>query len=225
MTRHRPWALVVVPLLLTGCGASSTATASPPPPSAAVAPSPAPLSGNSGIPAAPGPASAQPKLAAGAVPPLAAAAPVRLEIPAIKVSSNLLGLGLNPDNTLEVPPLSKDSQAGWYRGSPTPGQLGPSVILGHVDSAEYGPAIFSKLHTLRPGDTLTVTRADHTAATFKVNRVASYPKNHFPTLEVYGNTSDAELRLITCGGTFDSAAGSYLDNIVVYASLLSSSTV
>ncbi len=226
--------IVAMALLLVLAGAvavvvalSAQVHAPQPPPSAAVAPPSAQaLSGNAGLPAAPGPASAaQPKLADGTVPPSAAATPVHLKIPAIKISADLLGLGLNPDNTLQVPPLSKNSQAGWYRGSPTPGQLGPSVILGHADSAKYGPGIFFKLGALRPGDTVTVTRADHTAATFKVDRVVSYPKNHFPTLEVYGNTGDAELRLITCGGTFDSATGNYLNNIVVYASLLSSSTV
>jgi sortase (surface protein transpeptidase) len=124
---------------------------------------------------------------------------------------------------VEVPPLGADSRAGWYRYSPSPGQLGPAVILGHVDSTEYGPGVFFRLGDLRPGDTLTVARTDRIAATFRVDRVVSYPKNQFPTLEVYGNTSDAELRLITCGGAYDSSARSYLDNIVVYASLVSSS--
>lgn len=155
-------------------------------------------------------------------PVLSDSTPVRLDIPSIGVGSDLLQLGLKADHTVEVPPLSRDSRAGWYRNSPAPGQLGPSVILGHVDSAAYGPGVFFKLGALRPGSTVSVTRADHTVAVFRVERVVSYPKNHFPTLDVYGNTDHAALRLITCGGKFDFSARSYLDNIVAYASLISS---
>ena len=158
-------------------------------------------------------------------PLLPASAPTHIDVPSIGVSSDLLTLGLNADRTVQVPPLSKDSKAGWYRGSPTPGQLGPSLILGHVDSAEYGPGVFFQLGALKPGQTVTVTRADRTAAVFRVDRVASFPKDHFPTLEVYGNTQNAQLRLITCGGKFDFSARSYESNIVVFASLVSSHRV
>jgi sortase (surface protein transpeptidase) len=153
---------------------------------------------------------------------LARATPVSIWIPDINVRSDLLQLGLNPDHTVQVPPLSRDSRAGWYRYSPTPGQLGPSVILGHVDSAEYGPGIFFRLGALRQGNLVDVSRSDHTVAVFRIERVVSYPKDHFPTLEVYGNTDHAGLRLITCGGKFDFSTRSYQSNIVAYASLISS---
>jgi hypothetical protein len=155
-------------------------------------------------------------------PVLARSVPLSIAIPDIGVSSDLLQLGLNPDHTVQVPPLSRDSRAGWYRYSPTPGQLGPSVILGHVDSAEYGPGIFFKLGALRPGNLVDVTRSDHTVGVFRIERVVSYPKDHFPTLEVYGNTDHAALRLITCGGKFDFGTHNYQSNIVAYASLVSS---
>ena len=129
-------------------------------------------------------------------------------------------LGLNADRTVQVPPLGRDSRAGWYRYSPMPGQLGPAVLLGHVDSAQYGPGVFFKLGALRPGDTVNVTRADHTIAVFRVDRVVSYSKDHFPTLEVYGNTDHAALRLITCGGRFNLSSHGYESNIVAYASLV-----
>lgn len=146
--------------------------------------------------------------------------PLTLDVSAIGVHSRLLELGLNADGTVEVPPLGPVSEAGWYRYSPTPGQLGPAIILGHVDSAEYGPGVFLRLRMLRPGDLIRITRADRRVATFRVDRVAEYPKAHFPTAEVYGDTDRSALRLITCGGVFDPSAGSYLDNTVVYASLL-----
>jgi sortase (surface protein transpeptidase) len=149
------------------------------------------------------------------------AAPERLSIPAIGVDAGLLQLGLNADGTVQVPPLDADSKPGWYRGSPTPGQLGPALLLGHIDSARYGPGVFFKLGALRRGDTITVTRADHKAAVFRVDAVAEYRKDHFPTLTVYGNTDHAALRLITCGGKFDFSARSYEDNIVAFASLIS----
>jgi sortase (surface protein transpeptidase) len=230
--RPRRIAVIVAALLvLAGAAAIVVALTSqqhaPQPPAAAARSTSAPSA--AGIPGAPPPSAAgttkAPVTPAPAVAPLPAADPVHLEIPALKVSSDLLTLGLNPDGTLEVPPLAKDSRAGWYRGSPAPGALGPAVLLGHVDSAEYGPGIFFRLGALRPGDTVTVTRADSMAATFRVDRVASYPKARFPTLEVYGNTDDSQLRLITCGGDFDAAARSYLNNIVVYASLVSTTRV
>jgi sortase (surface protein transpeptidase) len=155
-------------------------------------------------------------------PVLKASIPTRLDIPSIGVRSDLMQLGLNPDHTVQVPPLGRDSRAGWYKGSPTPGQLGPAVLLGHVDSSQFGPGVFFKLGALRPGDMLTVTRADHTAAVFRIDRVVSYAKDHFPTLEVYGNTDHSALRLITCGGTFNISSHSYESNIVAYASLVSS---
>ncbi|HEY7046404.1 MAG TPA: class F sortase [Jatrophihabitantaceae bacterium] len=151
---------------------------------------------------------------------LSASMPTRLDIAAIGVHSPLLQLGVNPDGTVQVPPLAKDSRAGWYRYSPTPGQLGPAVILGHVDSAKYGPGVFYRLHDLRPGDIVDVTRADSSRARFRVARVAEYPKARFPTDEVYGNVDHAALRLITCGGDFDRSSGNYLDNVVVFADLV-----
>lgn len=153
---------------------------------------------------------------------LPASMPTHLDIPSIGVSSPLMELGLNADHTVQVPPLGRDSRAGWYRYSPSPGQVGPAVLLGHVDSAQYGPGVFFELGALRPGQLVSVTRADHTVAVFRVDRVVSYSKNAFPTLEVYGNTDHAALRLITCGGRFDLTSHSYENNIVVYASLVSS---
>jgi len=147
-----------------------------------------------------------------------ASTPTQVSIPAIDVDSTLMELGLNADGTVEVPSLAPTAPAGWYRGSPTPGELGPSVILGHV-TGSAGPAIFYRLGDMRPGDQVSVTRDDGSIATFTVDAVEQYPKAEFPTQKVYGNTDDAALRLITCGGVFVSAAVPHLDNIVVYATL------
>ena len=148
--------------------------------------------------------------------------PVHLSIPAIGVESNLKQIGLTAGGEIQTPPLDKDSHAYWLDVSPTPGQVGPATIIGHVDSAAYGPAVFFRLGDLRQRDTISVTRADGTVAVFEVEKVASYLKKDFPTLAVYGNTDHAALRLITCGGDFDSADHNYLSNIVVYAALVSS---
>ena len=154
---------------------------------------------------------------------LQSSAPVSLSIPAIGVTSPLLTLGLNPDGTVEVPSLDDpDSKAGWYKGSPTPGAIGPAIVLGHIDSKKYGPGVFFKIGSLAPGQEVDVTRQDGTVAVFTIDGVRSYPKDQFPTKDVYGNIDHAGLRLITCGGTFDPNKGSYESNIVVYASLKSS---
>ncbi|QGN59065.1 class F sortase [Nostocoides sp. HKS02] len=212
--------LALVGAAFLGIGIHAQEHAPQPPASAAIPYSTTATHSTSPTPSAatPGPRSA------GAVtgPVLNASIPTRLDIPAIGVSSTLIELGLNPDHSVQVPPQGRDSRAGWYRYSPTPGALGPAVLLGHVDSVQYGPGVFFKLGALRPGTLLTVTRADHTAAVFRVDRVVSYPKDRFPTLEVYGNTDHAALRLITCGGAFNLSSHSYENNIVAYASLVSS---
>ncbi|WP_346623662.1 class F sortase [Blastococcus montanus] len=150
----------------------------------------------------------------------AAAAPVAVTIPAIDVSSDLMRLGLNDDGTVEVPPLEPDDRAGWYELGPAPGDIGPATILGHVDSAEHGPGIFFDLGALQLGDEIEVARADGSVAVFAVDRVERHPKDEFPTIAVYGNTDDAQLRLITCGGDFDSAVRSYEDNVIAFATLV-----
>jgi len=155
-------------------------------------------------------------------PILARSIPTRLTIPTIGVNSNLKHIGLTQDGRIRTPPLVRDSHAYWLDVSPTPGQLGPATIIGHVDSAAYGPGVFFDLGKLRQRDTIEVTRADGTVAVFEVTHVNEYTKAGFPTDAVYGNTDDAALRLITCGGTFNSSEHSYESNIVVYATLVSS---
>lgn len=154
---------------------------------------------------------------------LAASPPVAIAVPAIGVNSPLQQLGLNPDGTLQVPqPGPLYNQAAWYKYSPTPGQPGPAIIEGHIDSAADGPSVFYRLGALKPGEQIDVTLADRTVAVFTVTGVRQYPKASFPTATVYGNTDFAALRLLTCGGTFDRSSHSYLANTVVFASLTSS---
>jgi sortase (surface protein transpeptidase) len=150
--------------------------------------------------------------------PQPVAAPVSLTIPLIGVQSNLITLGLQSDGQLQVP--STTSVAGWYTGSPRPGSVGSSIIVGHIDNTS-GPGVFYRLNTLTKGDKIYVKRADGTLAEFSVTSVQSYLKDHFPTEDVYGPVPDAELRLITCGGTFDPATHHYLSDIVVYAAEVS----
>jgi sortase (surface protein transpeptidase) len=148
--------------------------------------------------------------------------PVSLAIPAIGVQTSLLHLGLTPQSSLEVPAPGPDyDKAGWYRNSPTPGALGPAVLVGHIDSKSNGPSVFFKLGSLRPNDKVQITREDKTVAVFIVNEVRRFEKKQFPTWLVYGDTDHAALRIITCGGPFDRDSGSYRDNIIVLASLSS----
>ncbi|MGI8949014.1 MAG: class F sortase [Ornithinimicrobium sp.] len=147
-------------------------------------------------------------------------APVSIDIPSIDVTSQLHPLGLNDDGTLQVPTGELYDQAAWYDGSPTPGELGPSVIEGHVTSQGSTPSIFFDLGELGRGDTVDVTREDGSVATFKVYATDSFPKDDFPKVAVYGNTEVPELRLITCGGDYDADARAHVDNIVVFAKLV-----
>ena len=206
-------ALVTGVLVVSGVavlGVALTRRDSPPPPVAAAS--------TSSTPTTQPPTNTAP--AAGLV--LPASRPVSITIPAIDVKASVMRLGRAADNTLEVPPPGRHyDDAGWYRYSPTPGELGPSVIVGHVDSAKNGPSVFWRLGTLRKNDRVKVTRTDGSVATFEVDEVRLFRKKAFPTKLVYGNTDHAALRLITCGGPFD-GAGHYRDNVVVLASLIAS---
>lgn len=167
----------------------------------------------------------EPELGAAAI-----ADPTAVTIPAIDAHSTLIPLGLD-NGALAVPPVDQPMQASWYAGADPagdgdefqPGENGPAIIAGHVDGIIDGrkgqPGIFHRLHQLTPGSEILVDRADGSVARFLVERVQRYPKNAFPTDEVYGPTARPELRLITCGGAFDRSAGHYTDNVIAWAVL------
>jgi sortase (surface protein transpeptidase) len=142
--------------------------------------------------------------------------PVRIVIPAIGVSAPVIPLGLNGDKTLELP--QNFSHTGWWTGGPEPGERGPAVIVGHVDSRR-GPAVFHRLRALRPGDRITVVLKDRSRVRFVVRSMKAFPKDRFPTKLVYGKTKQPTLRLVTCDGRFDRSSGHYVDNYIVFATI------
>lgn len=145
--------------------------------------------------------------------PVPEAPPIGLRIPAIDVDARVTRLGLNRDQTVEVP--SNPADTGWYRLGPPPGQPGSAVILGHVDSVQ-GPAVFYRLRYLRPGDRVIVDAADGSTSTFRVIRLATYPNENFPAQKVYAAPGRRRvLNLVTCGGKYDPESG-YQANVVVY---------
>lgn len=210
-------------LLLAGCGSADAPASTPAPSSASVTGSAGPASAAPGS-AAPSSAPAT-EPAAPAAPPtaqpavLAASAPVTLEIPSISVRTDLLTLGLRENKSLEVPPDGPGAPASWYDRSPTPGERGPAVMLGHVNATDGGKGVFADLRSLTSGDRMNVIREDGTTAVFEFQRGEAYQKDEFPTLTVYGNTPGSELRLITCDG-YNPETGAFDDNYVVYATLV-----
>jgi Sortase domain len=222
------WWLVALALLVPGCGAGSQGAVARPDPGAAAAPDPRRTLTGEPVTISPSPAaspSPSPETAHGGghhhegverVELPDGVEPARVRIPAIGVDADVVPLGLLPDQTMEIP--SDFAQAGWFTGAPRPGRLGAAIIAGHVDSRS-GPAVFYRLDELRPGNRIEVAGPDGATVAFTVERVEQYPKDAFPSAEVYGYTPDATLRLITCGGDFDPAGRHYLDNVVVYATL------
>jgi sortase (surface protein transpeptidase) len=144
--------------------------------------------------------------------------PTSVKIPKIGAESSLLAVAVKTDGSISVPSVHTPMQAAWYKLSPVPGDVGPAIVLGHVDG-DKKPGIFYKLKDLAPGDEVDVDRSDGKKVKFVVDRVTQVPKDTFPRDAVYGNSDKPELRLITCGGVFDHAEHSYKDNIVVYAKL------
>jgi sortase (surface protein transpeptidase) len=146
--------------------------------------------------------------------------PTKIAIPKIQVNAKIIAVGLNEDGTIQVPPLKQAQLAGWYRMGVSPGEVGNAVVVGHVDSAAMGPAVFFKLGLLKRGDEVQVSRKDGKVVRFRVDAVKSYPKTKFPSELVYGSADTARLQVVTCGGKFDRKKRSYPDNIVVSATRL-----
>lgn len=159
--------------------------------------------------------------AAGPARALKRSEPVALRIPAIGVDTPVMRLGLASDGSVQVPPVVAHDRAGWYRHSPTPGQTGPSVILGHVTVGAYGDGVFRRLARLRRDDRIEVRLENGRSAVFAVTSVRTVAKAEFPSDAVYGDVDRPELRLITCGGP--RTEDGYADNVIVFAALGSAS--
>jgi len=156
-------------------------------------------------------------------PALSPSRPVRVAIPSIGVRAPVNPVGLATDGSIATPPLRKLNEAGWYSGGPAPGQDGPAIIVGHVDSTNK-PAVFAKLATVRPGALIEVTRRDRRVAVFRVDTVEQFNKGRLPVQRVYADFSRPAIRLITCGGRWMGGETGYADNVIVFASLVTTRT-
>ncbi|MFE5504230.1 class F sortase [Amycolatopsis japonica] len=185
-------AALVLSLALTGCGTDGPAA-----------------------PAAAAPSESAPPV----VKPYNGTRPTNVKIPKIGAESSLVTVAVGKDGKMSVPSAKNPMQAAWYRLSPVPGDVGPSILLGHVDGNKQ-PGIFYKLKDVNPGDEVLVERSDGKNLKFVVEKKDQVPKDQFPEEAVYGNTDKPQLRLITCGGVFDKEEHSYKDNIIVYANLV-----
>ncbi|SDJ38280.1 Sortase family protein [Actinokineospora alba] len=188
-------AALAAALLLTGCGSEPAAAP--------------PTSTSTSVSASVPPASAAPD---------GRPKPTHVRIPKIKAESTLVEAGLNKARNIEVPPVDQPMQAAWYKFSQVPGDPGPAIVLGHVDGNKQ-PGIFNRLNELTVGDEILIDRKDGKTLRFLTTRKEQVPKDQFPQDAVYGDSTEPELRLITCGGAFDKAAHSYQDNIIIYANL------
>ncbi|MBM6398780.1 class F sortase [Phycicoccus sonneratiae] len=221
-------AAVLAGLSVAGWAAAHPEPARLPPPAAARTPSatPTPSDSLAPLPSAPdvpdsevvhdaGPNDASIPVPVTGVQAPAGDRPVELRIPAIGVRTRLVDLGIAKDGTMQVP--SDFGVAGWLTAAPAPGQRGPAVIAGHVDS-HRGPAVFYRLRELVAGDEVQVVQRDGDVVTFTVRSSLHFAKDRFPTDRVYGPAPGPVLRLITCSGEIDPVSGHYVDNTVVFAS-------
>ncbi|MEC3981085.1 class F sortase [Amycolatopsis sp. H20-H5] len=185
-------AALLLSLVLTGCGSSGDS------------PAPAAAPGQTSVPV---------------TKPFAGLKPLSVSIPKIGAESSLITVALDIHGKIATPSVKKPMQAAWYRLGPVPGDVGPAIVLGHVDGNKQ-PGIFYKLKDVNPGDEVFIDRSDGKKLKFVVDHKDQVPKDQFPQDAVFGNTDKPQLRLITCGGAFDHEEHSYKDNIVVYANLV-----
>ncbi|WP_245727717.1 class F sortase [Streptomyces vietnamensis] len=211
------WTLVLAVLLLVlRPGMSDQDTEAPARPAAAAE------SGRASTPvpsSLPGSARhAPPSAVPAAGPSMPRSAPTRLRIPRIGVDAPFTDLKIGPSGALEPPPADDTNLVGWQASGISPGEVGTSIIAGHLDTAT-APAVFARLDELKAGDTFEVSRADGTTATFLIDSVEQFDKDDFPDRRVYEDTPDALVRLITCAGPYDRKAKDYTENLVVFAHL------
>ncbi|HEX7746931.1 MAG TPA: class F sortase [Micromonosporaceae bacterium] len=157
--------------------------------------------------------------AARATPPARPSQPVRITIESIGVVAPVHPVGLAPDGSIAVPDVHRHNETGWYDGGPVPGETGPAIIVGHVDT-RTGPSVFYRLRSVQPGSRVVVTRADSSEVTFEITSVEYFDKGNLPVERVYGDYSRPGLRLITCGGRWLGGSIGYSDNVVAFASLV-----
>jgi len=157
----------------------------------------------------------------GEFPVLDPSPPKRIRIPSIGVDATVHAVGTERDGSISVPAPRLRNEAGWYRHGPSPGEYGPAILVGHVDTKDK-PAIFHRLRELEPGAKIEIARRDRKVAVFEVNSVEQFNKERLPAAKVYQDFSRPALRLITCGGNWVGGATGYADNIIVFASLVSS---
>ncbi|WP_328403383.1 class F sortase [Streptomyces sp. NBC_00390] len=176
---------------------------------------PAAAAAASVAPAPAGPTSAAPSASPALL--LPRSVPKRILIPEIDVDAPFTQLSIGKSGALDAPPENDSNLAGWFKGGVTPGERGTAIVAGHVDT-KTGPAVFLELSSLKPGSTVDIARADGSVATFKVDSVETFEKKNFPNERVYADTASPQLRVLTCGGSYDKKNG-YTDNVVVFAHL------
>jgi Sortase domain len=155
----------------------------------------------------------------GKFPVLGPSRPMRIVISSIGVRAAVHGVGRDRDGAIAVPALSLINEAGWFTEGPSPGQYGPAILVGHVDTHDR-PAVFHRLQELKAGARIEITRRDQYVAVFEVNSVETFRKSDLPTKRVYDDYSRPALRLITCGGSWVGGDLGYASNIIVFASLI-----
>lgn len=153
-------------------------------------------------------------------PAMAASDPISITIPALRLQAPVHDVGMADNGTIAVPELDRHNEAGWYVASPTPGETGPAVIVGHVDT-RTGPSVFYQAGTLHPGAEIEIGRQDRSVAVFEVTSVERFDKSALPADRVYADFSRPGLRLITCGGRWVGGETGYAENVVVFAALVS----
>ncbi|GAB7182877.1 class F sortase [Kitasatospora sp. Ki12] len=174
--------------------------------------------GSPELPPAPGSGQAQAGIApVSVVPPLGPSTPTRIRIPAVRLDAPVTALGLDATGHLQVPPATDRNLAGWYRGGASPGQRGTAILAGHVDITS-GPAVFYHLGALRRGDRIEIARADGAIAVYQLYAIEVHDRKDFPDDRVYRQATDAQLRVITCGGSYSAEHG-YEGNVVAYGFL------
>ncbi|MEW6085140.1 MAG: sortase [Chloroflexota bacterium] len=137
---------------------------------------------------------------------------VVLEIPSIKVKSEVVGVQLK-DGWWDLSWLQ--DQAGWLEGTAYPTWSGNSVISAHVVNADGKPGLFSSLKYLKTGEYVFVRNSGYLYIYKVVSNVYTSPDD----ISILEHEEKPVLTLVTCD-TYDFKTKSYLRRVVVKAVLV-----
>ena len=143
----------------------------------------------------------------------AAIPPVKLTLPGV-LNTSVVPVASSTDGQLQVP--ESRGTVGWWAAGAAPGSANGTVLLvGHVDSTQYGRGVFAPLWNVGIGARVAVTAGDGDVHKYRIVARRIYSQEKLPTT-LFRGSSTPRLALVTCIRKYDRSGHRYTHNLVLY---------